>query len=259
MLLCFLRPITTQMAEADQKAAAANFLAWASRYVPDAASMNIASGLQIRALIFPDGQLNGGVRAFKAPNPEYDAWTPGSGGKRPRRYRDLELWGLWGRGQPGRIPPEAFTAKGAAAVSQVVLRTLSGRVGAARKALAALRAGEAEAAAAAAAASASSAGGPPPLIFPAVPILGDELEDLMEEAAGEGEDGGEGEVAVDADTVPASASNGVASDGAVAADGEAAGEAARSAVGLPTVRELNEPEFKALQEARRMLCFSFKL
>ena len=41
---------------------------------------------------------------------------------RVSRYMNVELHGIWGRGVPGRLQPEAVTATNAAAVSIRVLR-----------------------------------------------------------------------------------------------------------------------------------------
>jgi DNA polymerase I-like protein with 3'-5' exonuclease and polymerase domains len=170
-----------QRAREDQRRAEAVFRAWASRLVPGAAHMNISSGLQVRQLLFPDA-VDGGVRSFRAPNPEYDAWKEekdrekaagGAGGgaagrrktaklaadggaadspspdlvdgkpARPKRWLDFDLHGVWGRGEPGRLAVETKTDKGAPAVSTAVLRALAGKPGAARRALTELDAKEA--------------------------------------------------------------------------------------------------------------------
>jgi DNA polymerase I len=60
------------------------------------------------------------------------------GKKKPKKNIDITLWGIWGRGNPGRIDPEVFTSTGLPAVSTPVLRSLAGKPGAARKALAEL-------------------------------------------------------------------------------------------------------------------------
>jgi hypothetical protein len=75
----------------------------------------------------------------------------------PRRYTEVVLHGIWGPDVPGRLQVESKTAKGAAAVSGAVLRSLAGKPGAAAKALAALDAAEAEEAARAAAAAGAAA------------------------------------------------------------------------------------------------------
>lgn len=255
------------MAEADQKAAQATFLSWVKQYVPAAEHININSGLQIRQLLFPDadaaaakgastsgsksgngssgGEAEGeeagsaaanGVRMFKALNPAYDAWTPGSGGKRPRRHLDVELHGLWGAGHPGRIPVEVKTAKGFAAVSLAVLRSLAGKPGAAKKALAKLR-GEAEEAARAKAAAAEA-------------LAADELDTLLAEADEAEAEGASGAgAAVELEDVGTDG-------GALPADGNADGAAALPADGAaqglppPIIPVLPPAEVEALQKVR---------
>lgn len=63
--------------------------------------MNVASGLQIRQLLFPDA-VEGGVRAFKAPNPLYEELMAQGVKPRPRKWTELELHGLWVAA--GRLP-----------------------------------------------------------------------------------------------------------------------------------------------------------
>lgn len=58
----------------DHKAAQDKFKEWVEKKVEDAKHMNINSGLQIRALLFPDMKENNGTRVFKIRNPEYDQW-----------------------------------------------------------------------------------------------------------------------------------------------------------------------------------------
>jgi hypothetical protein len=106
--------------------------------------MNVNSGTQIRQLLFPDACAEP-VKKFKAENPDYDPMQR----RAARRWIDLELHGIWGRNQPGRLEADVKTATGAAAVSGAVLLSLVGKPGAAAKALAELDAAEAEAAAAA--------------------------------------------------------------------------------------------------------------
>jgi hypothetical protein len=123
------------------------------RYVKDAQLMNVNSGTQIRQLLFPDACAEP-VKKFKAENPDYDPAQK----RAARRWIDLELHGIWGRNQPGRLQVDVKTATGAAAVSGAVLLSLVGKPGAAAKALADLDAAEAEAAAAAG----NGAGSPDP-------------------------------------------------------------------------------------------------
>jgi hypothetical protein len=119
----------------------------------------------------------------------------------PRRFFDVELHGVWGRGLPGRLTPEAKTAKGTPAVSGAVLKTLAGKPGAAAKALAALREAEAAAAAAVgagdggggAAAAAAAAGGGVSSgnggRMSAAQLLDDEHDEIVEQLFAEGEEG----------------------------------------------------------------------
>ena len=60
------------------------------------------------------------------------------GKKAAKKNVDITLFGLWGRNQPSRLKPEVFTPIGWPAVSTPVLRSLAGKPGAARKALAEL-------------------------------------------------------------------------------------------------------------------------
>ena len=147
-----------RQAEGDQVAAVAAFLAWASRYVPDAVHMNLSSPSQIKQLLFP-GYCKEPVSKFKvrtwatraqplparprpsclrhsstlAPtfaalpclpsrqvdNPRYAEYeaalaTGGSMAAFPTRvtkHHDIELHGIWGRGQPGQLVPTKFTDK----------------------------------------------------------------------------------------------------------------------------------------------------
>lgn len=108
-------------AQSDQEAAERRFRAWAAKYVDDAALMNISSGLQIRQLLFPDA-VEGGVRVFKALNPDYERLIADGAKPKPRRWLDFELHGLWGRAVPGRLQVEVQTDKGSPAVSSAVLR-----------------------------------------------------------------------------------------------------------------------------------------
>eukprot|EP00879_Flechtneria_rotunda_P001581 GHRR01001740.1.p1 GENE.GHRR01001740.1~~GHRR01001740.1.p1 ORF type:complete len:951 (+),score=402.49 GHRR01001740.1:427-2853(+) len=134
----------------DQAAAEQYFRGWATKLVPGAEHMNVNSQVQVRQLLFPD-QCAGPSKTFKATNPEYVKWQEaGSVGKRPRRWIDFELYGLWGKDMPGRLAVDVRTEKGIPAVSGAVLRTLAGKPGAAAKALADLNVIEAETTAAAA-------------------------------------------------------------------------------------------------------------
>ncbi|GAX81575.1 hypothetical protein CEUSTIGMA_g9003.t1 [Chlamydomonas eustigma] len=54
---------------------------------------------------------------------------------RPKKYIEMVLHGVWGKGVPGRLQPEELTATNAAPVSIRVLKGLAGKSGAAKKAL----------------------------------------------------------------------------------------------------------------------------
>lgn len=111
-----------QQAKQDQQEAAGRFLDWASRKVPHAKYMNIYSGPQVRQLLFPDF-VEGGVKMFKARNPEEWAELERQAGKkRPRLWTEIELHGVWGKGVPGKLQVEVKTAKDAPAVSGAVLK-----------------------------------------------------------------------------------------------------------------------------------------
>ena len=58
------------------------------------------------------------------------------GAKKPKKNIDITLWGLWGRGKDSRLEPEVFTPSGWPAVSTPILRSMAGKPGAAKKALA---------------------------------------------------------------------------------------------------------------------------
>ena len=51
---CFVYHATQVKAEEDQRRAVVTFRRWASGLVPDALHMNVASGSQIRQLLFPE-------------------------------------------------------------------------------------------------------------------------------------------------------------------------------------------------------------
>jgi len=81
-----------------------------------------------------------GCRTFRVPRPQHliDA-DVAQGVKRPKKHMDITLHSIWGPGKDkGQLTPEVMTATGAAAVSIMVLKSLSGKAGAARKALEAL-------------------------------------------------------------------------------------------------------------------------
>jgi hypothetical protein len=68
----------------------------------------------------------------QAPNPD---GRIEEGKKVAKKNIDLELHGLWGKGKPSLLEPEIYTASGWPAVSSTALRSLSGKPGAAKKAL----------------------------------------------------------------------------------------------------------------------------
>ena len=60
------------------------------------------------------------------------------GKKRVKKNMDIELHGVWGRSTPTPLEPDMFTPAGWPACSTPVLRTLAGKPGAAKRALAEL-------------------------------------------------------------------------------------------------------------------------
>lgn len=60
------------------------------------------------------------------------------GKKRAKKNMDIELHGVWGHSAPTPLLPEVFTPAGWPACSTPVLRTLAGKPGAAKRALAEL-------------------------------------------------------------------------------------------------------------------------
>ena len=130
-----------EVAKKDQETKENIFREWAAQYVPDAAYMNVGSGAQIRQLLFagvpnqkPDlGDLEA-TRSFKIPNTTGYV-EPGREGKAPLKNRSIELYGVFGKGEPTRFGVDVFTPSGWPAVSTPVLRTLAGKPGAAQGAL----------------------------------------------------------------------------------------------------------------------------
>lgn len=66
------------------------------------------------------------------------------GAKKPKKNIDITLWGLWGRGKDSRLKPEVFTPSGWPAVSTPILRSMAGKPGVAKKALADLEGASAD-------------------------------------------------------------------------------------------------------------------
>ena len=66
------------------------------------------------------------------------------GAKKPKKNIDITLWGLWGRGKDSRLEPEVFTPSGWPAVSTPILRSMAGKPGIAKKALADLEGASAD-------------------------------------------------------------------------------------------------------------------
>lgn len=66
------------------------------------------------------------------------------GKKVAKKNIEIVLWGLWGRGIFSKLTPEIYTPSGWPAVSTVVLRSLAGKPGVAKKALAELEGKEDE-------------------------------------------------------------------------------------------------------------------
>ncbi|KAK9818799.1 hypothetical protein WJX74_001704 [Apatococcus lobatus] len=128
-------------AEADQEEARKFFQRWAATRVPAAKHMNVTSTAQIQQLLFA-GVCNAKgntklahVRAFKADN--LDGIIE-EGKKAAKKHIEFELHGVWGPEKDSPLQPEQVTPTGWPAVSVPVLRSLAGKAGAARKALAEL-------------------------------------------------------------------------------------------------------------------------
>ena len=134
------------LVEAEKKAreeeikSKAIFREWASSRVPDAAYMNVGSSSQVVQLFFGGAKNKNkdkaGVplsRIFKVPNV-----LPAEDGKKPKKNMDIELHNVWSKDQPTRLPPEVYTPAGLPGCSTQVLKSLAGKPGRARKALAQL-------------------------------------------------------------------------------------------------------------------------
>ena len=128
-----------KLAKAEQQEATERFRNWASALVPDAEYMNVNSGPQVLQLLF------GGVpnrshgkpgvpleRIFKVPNQHYTEDAE----KKQKKTMDITLHSVWGSGQPSPLSPEVYTPGGLPACSTPVLKSLAGKPGRARKALA---------------------------------------------------------------------------------------------------------------------------
>ena len=135
---------TNHLAEAEQQAVAEEaksktiFREWASSKVPDAKYMNVGSSSQVVQLLFGGASNRNkdkpGVpltRTFKVPN-----MLPPEEGKKPKKNMDIVLHNIWGKDQPTRLQPEIFTPAGLPGCSTQVLKTMAGKPGRARKALA---------------------------------------------------------------------------------------------------------------------------
>jgi DNA polymerase-1 len=132
------------LAEAQERAvreeedAKMRFRDWATSKVADAAYMNVGSGPQVSQLLFGgvDNRWNDkpGVpleRIFKVPNQ-----LPSEEGKKPKKNMDITLHNIWGKIQKSPLIPDMYTPSGIPACSTPVLKTLAGKPGRARKALA---------------------------------------------------------------------------------------------------------------------------
>jgi DNA polymerase-1 len=132
------------LAEAQERAvreeeeAKMRFRDWATSKVADAAYMNVGSGPQVSQLLFAgvDNRWSDkpGVpleRTFKVPNQ-----LPPEEGKKPKKNMDITLHNVWSRVQKSPLVPDIYTPSGVPACSTPVLKTLAGKPGRARKALA---------------------------------------------------------------------------------------------------------------------------
>ena len=138
------------LAEAQERAvreeeeAKGRFRDWATSKVADAAYMNVGSGPQVSQLLFAgvdnklmDRETKGrkpGLpleRTFKVPNQ-----LPPEEGKKAKKTMEITLHNVWSRTQKSPLVPEIYTPSGVPACSTPVLKTLAGKPGRARKALA---------------------------------------------------------------------------------------------------------------------------
>ena len=128
-----------KQADYDQEQAKEQFRSWAASKVPDALYMNVGSGSQILQLLFGGASNRNAnkppvplARMFKVPNQR-----PPEGERKPKKNMDIELCNVWGDpGKPSPLIPEVFTPSGAPACSTPVLKSLAGKAGRARTALA---------------------------------------------------------------------------------------------------------------------------
>lgn len=75
------------------------------------------------------------ARCLQMPNVE---GTIEAGKKRAKKNIDVEMHGIWGKGRMSPLKPEVYTPSGWPASSTPVLRSLAGKPGAAKRALAEL-------------------------------------------------------------------------------------------------------------------------
>ena len=137
------------LAEAEKRAvkekdeAKRRFRKWATLKVPGAQYMNVGSGPQVTQLLF-GGVANSksnkaGVpreRIFKVPN---QLPPPEDSKKAPKKFMDITLYNVWGgKERDSPLTPEVYTPTGLPACSTPVLKTLAGKPGRVKKALAEL-------------------------------------------------------------------------------------------------------------------------
>lgn len=116
------------------------FREWAASKVPDAAYMNVGSSSQVVQLLFGGAKNRNkdkpGVplsRTFKVPNV-----LPPEDGKKAKKNMDITIHNVWSKDVPTKLVPEIYTPAGLPGCSTQVLKTMAGKPGRARKALAQL-------------------------------------------------------------------------------------------------------------------------
>lgn len=130
-----------KQAKEEEAKSKATFREWAASKVPDARYMNVGSSSQVVQLLFAGAKNRNkdkpGVplsRTFKVPNV-----LPPEEGKKPKKNMDITIHNVWSPDFPTKLVPEIFTPAGLPGCSTQVLKTMAGKPGRARKALAKLR------------------------------------------------------------------------------------------------------------------------
>jgi DNA polymerase I len=130
-----------KQAKEEEAKSKAIFREWAASKVPDARYMNVGSSSQVVQLLFAGAKNRNkdkpGVplsRTFKVPNV-----LPPEEGKKPKKNMDITIHNVWSPDYPTKLIPEIFTPAGLPGCSTQVLKTMAGKPGRARKALAKLK------------------------------------------------------------------------------------------------------------------------